>query len=101
MIVQRPRQLDMFEPLPTNSPVTGTLVKLDRYGDRVQPCHENIAVVAAGSGPHGAALLCSACGAHRGWLFKSTIRFLERTMQLYGRHDGMPVIRNTEQTGAP
>jgi hypothetical protein len=90
-------QADLFEGRSGQSPVIGSLVRLDRTVDRISPCHENIAVIAAGKGPHGASLICSCCGQHRGWLSKSTLAFLERGMRLYGRVDGLAIIRNVEE----
>jgi hypothetical protein len=92
---------DLFGDEPQRSPVVGTLVKLDRTIDRVRPCHQNTCVVGAGAGPHGASLICSCCGQHRGWLSKSTLAFLERGMRLCGRVDGLPIVRNTEEGGEP
>jgi hypothetical protein len=43
-------------------------VQLDRGIDRQKPCHDNIAIIASGKGPHAAELKCEACGQHRGWL---------------------------------
>jgi hypothetical protein len=82
------------ENLKQRSPAIGVLVKLDRTLDRVRPCHDNTAVLAPGTDPHAAALLCATCGTHRGWATKSTVNFIERTFRMFGRGDALPVIRD-------
>jgi hypothetical protein len=52
------------------------VVRLARGIDRERPCCSNIAKVCPGRGPHVAELRCEGCGAHRGWLSKSTLTFI-------------------------
>jgi hypothetical protein len=60
-------QAEMFDK-PRMSPLQGLILKLERKGDRENPCCENFAIVQAGKGPHSAELLCKRCGKHRGWM---------------------------------
>jgi hypothetical protein len=88
-----PDHPDLF-PDTERSPAIGTLVRLDRSVDRVRPCHANTAILAPGTGPHAAALICSVCGSHRGWATKQTVNFIERTFRMFGRGDALPIIRD-------
>src|SRR5262249_49723495 len=68
-----------------NNPALAKIqVKLDRHVDRQKPCCQNWAVLAAGKGPHAAELKCMTCGAHRGWVSKTTFNFIETTVRLFG-----------------
>jgi hypothetical protein len=93
-------QLDFFKsvPPPAQSSVFGSLVKLDRASDRIQRCHDNIAIVTPGNGPHAAELVCTQCGAHRGWGSKQFVSFLERTARMFGKGSALPVIRDSRFT---
>ncbi len=37
------------------------IVRLDRQCDRDKPCHDNLAIIRAGQGPHAAELRCAGC----------------------------------------
>jgi hypothetical protein len=65
----------------------GMRVKLDRARDHLDPCCENIAIVAQGRGPHAAQLCCENCWRHITWLSKSTVDFLCETVRLFGVPD--------------
>jgi hypothetical protein len=90
-----PDHPDLFpDTLEQRSPAIGVLVKLDRQIDRVKPCHSNTAVLAPGTGPHAAALICVACGQHRGWATRQTVNFVERLQRMFGRGDALPIVRD-------
>jgi hypothetical protein len=56
-----------------SSAVLVQMVKLARRVDADQPCHENLAVVHAGKGPHAAELRCANCGIAAGCRAKQCI----------------------------
>jgi hypothetical protein len=60
------------------------VVRLDRTIDQLKPCHDNLAIIRPGRGPHAAELKCATCNAHRGWLSKTTFEFLTKTVRLFG-----------------
>jgi hypothetical protein len=66
------------------SVIQGQHVRMDRAVDCAKPCCDNVAIIGDGRGPHAAELRCTACGAHRGWLSKSTYEFLLETVQRFG-----------------
>jgi hypothetical protein len=51
---------------------------------RITPCHDNVAKLHAGRGPHAYALLCPTCGRHRGWLPKAAADFFTETVRAFG-----------------
>ena len=63
------------------------IVRLDRSIDRERPCCENLATIHVGTGPHGAALRCAACGRHRGWLPNRAIDFVKQITERFGALD--------------
>jgi hypothetical protein len=67
--------------------IMGMKVRLDRAQDHVNPCCENIAIIAQGKGPHAAQLCCEHCWRHLGWLSKTAIDFLTQTVRLFGVPD--------------
>jgi hypothetical protein len=62
----------------------GLRIKLDRPIDRERPCCKNICIIAAGKGPHAGELNCADCGRHRGWLSKSTARWIKHVATRFG-----------------
>jgi hypothetical protein len=81
MTIHVPTQSDLFA---TADPLIGLRVKLEREVDQCQPCHDNIAEICAGRGPHGHALKCEQCGRFRGWLPKAAADFLTETIRVLG-----------------
>ena len=81
MSIHIPTQADLYN---IADPLIGLRVRLDRTVDRQQPCHDNIAEVCNGKGPHAYALLCEACGRHRGWLPKKAVDFIVETIRAIG-----------------
>jgi len=79
---------------PSTSPIVGLTVKLDRPGDRIAPCHANLATVGSSRGPHHHALACSECGGHRGWLGAKETAFLVSVVNKFGAPTEPIVIRN-------
>lgn len=59
-------------------------VRLDRDVDRRKPCHDNIAVIRPGRGPHAAELRCAKCNSHRG-LRAEALTFIENLAQRFRR----------------
>jgi hypothetical protein len=62
-------------------------VRLDRRVDRELGCHDNIATIHPGHGPHAAQLRCIECHRHRGWLSHETTNFLTETVRQFGVPD--------------
>jgi hypothetical protein len=62
----------------------GLKVKLDRPVDREAPCCQNICTIGPAREPHAGELICADCGQHRGWLSKSTARWLEHIAARFG-----------------
>src|SRR5262245_32216781 len=65
-------------------PVIGIRVRLDRHVDRLHGCHDNIALILPGRGPHAAQLRCAQCNRHRGWLAQTTFNFISETVRVFG-----------------
>ena len=76
------------------SPIVGLRVRLDRHVDRLLACHDNIAIVGEGRGPHAAQLRCIQCNRHRGWLSHATFNFLSETVRLFGVPSELFVIHD-------
>ena len=87
------RQLDLLIAEPETS-LIGLRVKLDRPVDRGKPCCRNICVIGPAKGPHAGVLNCIDCGAHRGWMRKSTAAWLEDVMVRFGLPTEPIVIRD-------
>jgi hypothetical protein len=79
-------------------PPIGLRVKLDRTIDRIRPCCDNIATVDYGRAHHAAALRCSKCGRHRGWLPRQGFEFLTNLAQRFGA-PAEPIILRDQQIG--
>ncbi|MFL6833446.1 MAG: hypothetical protein ACJ8F0_12735 [Xanthobacteraceae bacterium] len=81
----------------------GLRVKLDRPVDRERPCCRNICTIGPARGPHAGSLTCSDCGQHRGWLSKTTARWIEDVITRFGAPTTPIVVRGStlEQEGAP
>jgi hypothetical protein len=73
----------------------GLEVKLDRPADRERPCCKNICRIGAARGPHAGALTCTGCGQHRGWLSKSTARWIESVITRFGAPTTPIVVRKS------
>ena len=95
----RRAQLDLFasavKAAPTAEPVADTVVtaRVDtapliglcvRLPDGCR-CGAVAAIVGMGRGPHIAALQCTTCQRHRGWLPQAAAIFLLKLSELYGR----------------
>ena len=83
--------------------LVGLKVQLDRPVDRERPCCKNICTIGAARGPHAGELRCSGCGQHRGWLSKSTARWIEHVVTRFGAPTTPVVVRAStlEQEEAP
>jgi hypothetical protein len=66
------------------SVLVGLPVRLERTTDRIRPCHDNLAVIVEGTGPHPYGMRCGNCQRHRGWVPKAAIEFLTKLVALYG-----------------
>jgi hypothetical protein len=75
-------------PVAVRSPDDGSLiglrVKLNRAVDQQARCHDNLALIHPGKGPHSHELRCTVCGQSRGWLKKSTADFLTEMVRTFG-----------------
>jgi hypothetical protein len=91
MTVHVPHQRDLFD---TDDPLIGLHVQLDRDIDRRQPCHDNIAEICSGCGPHAYALLCATCGQFRGWLPKAAATFIAEAIRVDGIPDTPLIYRD-------
>jgi hypothetical protein len=78
-----------------NPSLVGLRVKLDRPVDRERPCCLNICIIGPGGGPHAARLTCTGCGQHRGWLSKSTARWIESVITRFGAPTTPIVVRKS------
>jgi hypothetical protein len=88
----RRRQLDLFIAEPA-SPILGLHVKIDRPIDRDRPCCENVCAIGPAKGPHAGELICADCGRHRGWLSKTTARWIEDVISRFGAPTTPIVVR--------
>src|SRR5262249_24241203 len=81
----------------------GLKVRLDRPIDRERPCCLNICTIGAARGPHAGELRYASCGQHRGWLSKSTARWIQHVARRFGAPATPIVVRGStlEQEGAP
>src|SRR5262249_48137188 len=77
------RQLDMFVAEPA-APLIGLRIKVDRPGDRDQPCCRNNCI-GPGKAPYAGELICADCGQHRGWLSKTTAHCITKPRSLSSR----------------
>jgi hypothetical protein len=82
-------QFDMFAATAA-SPIFGLTVELEHFRTR---CHDDIACIAEGKGPHLGELKCAACGRHRGWISKSTGKWIESVVERFGRPTQPLVLR--------
>jgi len=83
---------------PTVTPYTkliGLRVKLDRPIDRERPCCKNICTIGPGKVPHAAELRCTGCNQHRGWLSKSTARWIKHVATRFGAPTTPIVVHQT------
>jgi hypothetical protein len=74
--------LQFFAADPNPDPIIGLLVHPD---DDCRDCGEQTAVIEAGQPPHAGALVCYACGKHRGWLPRRVRDFIIETINQFGR----------------
>jgi hypothetical protein len=96
MTVHPPRQRDLFST--SNDPSIGLRVKLERAVDQQNSCHDNVAEICMGRGPHGHALLCATCGQFRGWLPKTAAAFIAEAIRVTGIPDGPLTWRDATHT---
>ena len=74
----------------------GMVVSLERTTDRpCRSCGATLVVVGEPKGPHLAALYCTGCDRHRGWLSKQVADFLIETVRLFGAPDVPLVVRDS------
>jgi hypothetical protein len=78
--------------------ILGIKVRLDRRVDRAHGCHDNLAIISEGRGPHAAQLHCIECGKHRGWLAHATANFLEEAVRFFGVPNEPFTIRDATAT---
>jgi hypothetical protein len=90
-----PTQADMFG---VDDPLIGLKVQLEREIDQHRRCHDNIAEISSGRGPHCYALVCAACGRFRGWLPKRAVDFIRETVRVHGVPRGPLIYRDATQT---
>jgi hypothetical protein len=97
MRMPAPPQGDLFG---VADPLIGLRVKLDREIDRCQPCHDNVAELCAGRGPHAYALFCITCGRFRGWLPLAAANFIKETIRVSGVPRKPLIYRSAERSAA-
>ena len=73
----------------------GLKVQLGRPVDREHPCCRNVCTIGAARGPHAGELICADCGSHRGWLSKSTARWIGSVITRFGAPDTPIVVRKS------
>jgi len=81
----------------------GVRVKLDRPIDRERPCCLNVCTIGPARGLHAGEFTCANCGQHRGWLSKSTARWIESVVSRFGAPTTPIIVRksHTYEEGAP
>jgi hypothetical protein len=72
-------QLDAFATEPSSSCLIGVKVRLHRTTDREHGCCENVAIVGKAM-----SLICTTCGAFRGWLSAEAATFIVETRARFG-----------------
>jgi hypothetical protein len=87
-------QLDMFGHAPAG--IIGLEVRLP-HGCQ---CGHDLLIVGQGKGPHAAALTCSRCSRHCGWMSHESHTFLTETVRLFGRPSDPIEIRPTGRSAA-
>ena len=77
--------IDLFDMTPAAppSPTPGIVVRLARSCDPCC-CGSDLARIAPGTATHAAELRCASCDAHRGWLPKQALNFINETTRRYG-----------------
>jgi hypothetical protein len=78
-------QLELFEPATVPSTSVVGLVIITEERPCPCPCGELKVTVGASAGPHHAALTCTSCKRHRGWLSGETYRFIIGVIDSFGR----------------
>jgi len=58
-------------------------------------CGKTAVICGPSSGPHPASLRCAGCGAHRGWLSKTTGEFLHAAIAKFGWPIKPIIVRNS------
>jgi hypothetical protein len=86
------RQLYLFVAEPEWS-LAGLRVKMERPIDRGRPCCRNFCTIAPANEPHAGDLICADCGLHRGWLSKTTARWIESVIERFGAPTTPIVVR--------
>ena len=79
------------------SPLNGLRLRLE--GKYLRGCHDNIAIVHAGKGPHAAELRCADCNKHCGWLPKPAANWLLDVLAHWpGAKNETHILRNVKAT---
>ena len=81
----------------TASSLTGTRIKLARFGDREHPCCDNVAIIGSGL---AAGLTCATCGRLRGWLSEPAIKFIQETRARFGASPDVITLRTLSSSRA-
>jgi hypothetical protein len=77
--------------------ITGLRIRLERTIDvPCAVCGETVVTIGPSAGPHAAALHCSCCDRHRGWLPKPVANFLADAATLFGRSTEPILICNSQ-----
>jgi hypothetical protein len=97
MTIHVPTQPDLFG---SDDPLIGLKIHFDREIDQHQPCHDNLTEISGGRGPHCYALLCAACGRHRGWLPKQATDFIKESIRVAGVPRGPLIYRDATNAKA-
>jgi hypothetical protein len=82
----------------TDAPLlAGLRIQLERTKDvPCGVCGQTVVVVGIAAGPHVASLYCATCDRHRGWLPKTIVDFLMKTISRFGWPTEAITIRNPE-----
>ena len=62
-------------------------------------CSRNIATIGDGKGPHKAALTCTVCERHRGWMITEAFHFVLDLVRQFGRPTEPIVVRTPRDGG--
>ena len=82
------------------SVLVGTVVQLQRTIDKPCRCGETSIIIGQPVGPHVAALFCTNCRKHRGWLPKQVASFLSETTSIFGASSLPIIIRDSSNSGS-
>jgi hypothetical protein len=85
-----PRQFDMFATAPSTS-LVGLQILMS---GRCQFCGSNAGVLGSSRAMHYAAVICTRCNRHRGWLSRESASFINSIIDQFGRPTAPIVVRN-------